>query len=106
MVRNTDSPNNSRQKSPRQGSPMSQKQRLKLLFSKASMEGSINEDSGSGSIEKNETFTPRTGSLIPSLGNPNLAFMKGRILSHNILQNQQSIQSNSIAMFQSVHYKP
>jgi hypothetical protein len=59
-----------------------------------------------GSIEDKEKFTPRTGSLIPSLGNPNLAFMKGRILSHNILQNQQSIQSNSIAMFQSVHYKP
>lgn len=43
--------------------------------------------------------TPRTGSLIPALGNPNLAFMKNRMLSHNILQNQQSIQSNSIAMF-------
>ncbi len=99
MLRKAESPNTTRQKSPRQGSPppMSQKQRLKLFFSKAaenSEEREIDKAAAGASF-----VTPRTGSLIPALGNPNLAFMKNRMLSHNILQNQQSIQSNSIAMF-------
>ena len=100
MLRPSDSPNTTRQKSPRLGtSPqLSQKQRLRKMFLKT--EGSDDEN------DSVKMFTPRTGSLIPTLGNPNLTFMKNRMLSQNILQNQQSIQSGSIAQFQSVHYTP